>query len=153
MEENKKYQSGDLVKNIISSFGEAEVGSTGGMIGASAGAILAALATAGVALHFGATEVGDHAINLVNWIRTLPQDAMVTASQIEGYLCQAGQQVQQGIGTFARGAVRVATALGTSTIVSKLGVSDLTTAVGAGIGGGIGKGIGAIKEKIDEREI
>ena len=112
-------------------------------VGAAVGGCLAALAVVGVGAYFGATHGGDLAINFVNWLRSLPQEAVVTATDIEQQLSQAGQQVQE-LGTFARGLIKTATGFVGAHIGGKVaGVAATPTAA---IGGTIGMGVKKINE-------
>ena len=122
-------------------------------VGATAGALLAALGVAGVSAYFGATTVGDYAIKFVDWLRSLPQEQMVDVATIEGQIASvrsvAGETLA-GIGSFAKGIVRTASALGTVQVVGKSGVGDLVTSVAATAGGLVGKGVEAIKNGMEK---
>ena len=135
-----------IAKRFIKSSKEAGVGAT-------AGALLAALGVAGVNAYFGATVVGDYAIKFIDWLRSLPQEQMVNVATIEGQIANvrsvAGETLE-GIGDFARGIVRTASAFGTAQIIGRTVVGDLATSVGATVGGLVGKGVKIIKDGLEK---
>lgn len=122
-------------------------------VGATAGAVLATLGIAGVSACLGATVVGDYAIKFIDWLRSLPQEQMVDVATIEGQIANVRSvsgETLEGIGNFARGIVRAASAFGTAKVIGNSSAADLATSAAATVGGLIGKGVEAVKDAIEK---
>lgn len=148
--EEEKYKKTTMAETIVKGFAKNSL--EAGM-GATAGYVLAALGVAGVSACFGATVVGDYAIQFVDWLRSLPQEQMVDVATIEGQLASVRAvtgEALEGIGAFARGIVRAASAWGTAKVIGKTSAADFVNSVGATVGGLVGKGVETIKDGMEK---